>query len=332
MLRRFSFFLTALAVGMDATTLRADEAFRLMAPFAAQRANFFHAALGIPRLQAAWTLDTGQHTVRFRTDHSHNTKGHPLGGSIVQARIRAGLPVENNFLGQFNTWLAVEYARGLLPGLEAGFRLGYGGWDEQQDHFYFFDREGRPLIRYEDRDVYGLGPTGRDDDLTDVVFHATMRLSQSDNRSRTFAITTQMKLPLGAPRNLTDAGTTDAAFAFLYTEIFGHVALHINAGGMVPIGKQNLFIPDADVTLRPVACGGVGLMYRGGRLWAFGLQLEGNTSAFRDVPFLAASPVTVLVGARRLAGRWSIEAGLGTGLDWQAAYDHSYFLALSRLL
>lgn len=318
----------ALAEGAPAIT--ADDQM-MLAPFAAQRANFFHAALGVPRLESAasW-LSPGETWIRARSEESYNEKGDPPDKHSVQNEVRAGRRVPDSFLGQFNTWLGLEVTHGLMPWLEIGMRVAYAGWDEHNDHFYFFGEDGKPLVRDEDQDIYGLGPSGRDDDLSDAVLRAKARLYEAADRTETLSLGCQVKLPLGQPRNLVDAGTTDVGVGLLSTTVLGPFAVHVNAGGVLPLGEQNLFEEDADVELNAFLCGGIGVVYRWSPTFALGVQLEGNTSAFRDVDYLDADPVTLLGGVRKLLGDYLVEAGVGFGLVREESYDYSWFLGVGR--
>jgi hypothetical protein len=64
---------------------------------------------------------------------------------------------------------------------------------------------------------------------------------------------------------------------------------------------------------------------------AVGLQLEGNTTAFRDVPFLDYPAVTLFAGLRKLFGNLVVEGGGGTGLVRKGSYEYEIYLSVGYL-
>jgi hypothetical protein len=215
---------------------------------------------------------------------------------------------------------------------EVHARAGYAGWDEHIDHFYFFSPEGTPLVEGEYRDVYGIGPTGRDGDLADVVLQSKTELYEvvTPHSRHCVSLAASLKLPLGKANNLVDAGTVDPGLRLLATSTMGQLAVHLNAGAVVPLGEQNLFVEEADVDLDPMIVWGVGLVWLPTSTVACGVQIEGNTSAFSDVPFLKEDPVTALIGLRKLTLNYVIEAGLGIGFDTETSYTWSFFFSLGK--
>lgn len=304
----------------------------LSAPFAAQRANFMHAALGIPRLETAYVLPAGTWYMRLCSDHSHSEKGPHVGGSYMQREIREGRRVPDFFLGRYHKWASLELTRNIGFRTEVHARAGYAGWDEHRDHFYFFSPEGTPLVEGEYRDVYGIGATGRDGDLADVVLQSKTELYEivTTHSRHCVSLAASVKLPLGQPNNLVDAGTVDPGLRLLATSTMGQFTVHINAGGVIPLGEQNLFVKEADVDLDPMIVWGVGLIWLPTSTVACGVQIEGNTSAFSDVPFLNEDPVTALVGIRKLIHNYVIEVGIGAGFDTDTSYTWSSFLSLGK--
>jgi len=110
----------------------------------------------------------------------------------------------------------------------------------------------------------------------------------------------------------------------------GQIAVHLNSGGVIPFGEQNLFVEESDIDLGPMFVWGVGLIWLPSSTFACGVQIEGNTRAFSDVPFLNDDPVTALVGLRKLINTYIIEAGIGTGIDSDTSYTWSFFLSLGK--
>jgi hypothetical protein len=99
----------------------------------------------------------------------------------------------------------------------------------------------------------------------------------------------------------------------------------------VPIGEQNLFVESADVELDPFVHGGVAAAIVVCDDLATIVQVEANTTAFRDVPFLSGPPVTLFAGLRKLFGNFVLEGGAGVGLIQASSYDYAFSLALGYL-
>ena len=304
----------------------------LSAPFAAQRANFMHAALGIPRLDTAYVLPTGTWYIRFCSDHSDNEKGPRIERSDMQQEVSEGRRVPDYFLGLYHKAASIELTRNIGLRTEVHARASYAGWDEHRDLFYLFSPEGTPLVEGEHRTVYGIGATGRDGDLADVVLQSKTVLYEivTPHSRHCVSLAASVKLPLGQPNNLVDAGTVDPGLRLLATSTIGQIAVHLNAGGVVPLGEQNLFVEEADVDLDPMIVWGVGLVWLPTSTVACGVQIEGNTSAFSDVQFLNDDPVTALIGLRKLTLNHVIEAGIGIGFDNDTSYTWSSFFSLGK--
>ncbi len=66
---------------------------------------------------------------------------------------------------------------------------------------------------------------------------------------------------------------------------------------------------------------GLGVTWRALESTSVLLQLEGNTSAFKDVEFLAGGPLTVFAGVRQAFGDFFVEVGAGAGLLPDSSYD-----------
>lgn len=326
-------FIGLIASGVMAGDQQDARTTLLSAPFASQRANFLHAALGIPRLETAFVLPPETWYARLGTDHTHSEKGPHVGGSSLSREVGKGRGVPDSYLGRYHRWIALELTRGIGLRTEVHARAGYAGWDEHNDHFYFFSPEGTPLVEGEYRNVYGIGPTGRDGDLADVVLQSKTELYEvvTPHSRHCVSLAASLKLPLGQANNLVDAGTVDPGLRLLATSVMGEIAVHLNAGVVVPLGEQNLFVEEADVDLDPMIVWGVGLIWLPTASVACGVQLEGNTSAFRDISFLQGDPITVLAGFRKLTdSNYVIEGGMGTGIDTDTAYTWSFFFALGK--
>lgn len=321
----------SMSCGVSASSAgRGEKGVLLRAPFQAQRGSFYYSLLGVPRFESAELLPSGTTVLRMRTDHSNSEKGPRMDNSSLQAAFAAGATVPDSFVGFYHSWAVIEVTRGLTDWLEAGIHGGVCGWDEHRDHAYFFDEQGRPLVRGEVRDIYGWGPSGRDDDFGNVAVNFKIRLRGMGDpgEGAALAVVSAVKAPVGEANNLTHAGTTDISLGLAGTCGRGPWILHFNSGGVLPAGSQTVFIREDDVELDPFLFGAVGAMWTNQGM-ALGVQVEGNTSAFGDVPFLDGPPVTILAGVRAFVGGWFLEGGAGKGLN-RAAYDGSWFMSAGR--
>ncbi len=310
----------------------------LAAPFSAHRGSFFYSTLGIPMMETADTLPPNTVYLRVRTGCSASARGPTMANDeerrqYIQETVHNGDTPTDIFSGWYATWLAMEASFGVLPWLEIGGRVAYAGWTEHEDTFYLFDAKGTPLVRWEGLDIYNRGASGRQDDLSDVVLKAKARVLRSGDSDvhNTLSLGASVKLPAGSPRDLEDAGTTDLALSILDTLDMGSLSLHASVSDIIPTGRQNLFIPEDDIALHSFVAGSVGLTWRTSDTLALGLQAEGNTSAFADVPFLDGNVLTVTAGARKLIGCYVLEAGAGKGCT-AVSYDWSGYLAIGRCL
>ncbi len=281
------------------------------------RNSFFYAALEVPPLETARILPAGSTYARLDSTHTGSQE------------TRRGLGKQNRFDGLFHQWLALDVSRGILPGVEAGARFTLAGWDESKDRFFLFDRRRRPLVRFENTVIQGTGPSQRHFNLADVVLHGKGTLSES--AAGDLALAVSAKLPVGRPHDLINAGTYDLNFTLLGTREVGRFTLHANLGVGIPLGTQNLFIPQDHVGLDPFVHGGVALNARVKKDLSVGIQVEANSSAFGDVPFLDGTPVTTTLGVRKISGDWIFEGGGGVGLAHRASSDYTVFIAVGRL-
>jgi hypothetical protein len=306
------------------------------APFAEHRGSFFYSALNVPMLETAATLPAGSTYVRLSVGQARSVKGPALPTEagrrdLVQSTVQAGQQPDDVFVGNFNTWLALDWAHGVLPWLDVGARMAFAGWGEKNDNFYFFDENGVPAVQNEARDIYAIGASKRQNDLSEVVLKTKARLLRSGGAdvANTLSLEGSVKLPLGQANNLVDAGTVDLALTLLDSLVAGPIALHMNVSAVLPTGTQNIFIPEDNVSLDPFLAGGVGLTWRASDTLTLGIQAEGNTSAFGDVPFLDGNVLTVSGGARQMIGNYVLEASYGRGCT-VASSDWSWFLSVGR--
>jgi hypothetical protein len=287
------------------------------APFAAPRASFLHAAVLVPPLQRAATLEPGTVHLRARSAHASSHAQRTIAG------------ISNRFEGVFHEWLGLEAAWGAVPHLELTAATAYAGWDEHEDRFSLFDAAGTPIVRDEAGVIFGTASSKRHDNVSSLTLGAKRSWLAADEHGVDLALAAAVKLPVGRSRDLTHAGTEDVSLTTLVSVPLPFGTLHANAGATVPFGSQDLFVPAAGVDLEPFAHGGVGLSARLAERWAAGLQLEANGSAFRDVEFLRDPPVALVSGVRRVGRRLDVELGAGFGLERDSTYDWLAFAAVT---
>ena len=58
-----------------------------------------------------------------------------------------------------------------------------------------------------------------------------------------------------------------------------------------------------------------------------GVQIEANTSAFRDVEFFAKDPVTWFAGLRHRWDRFVLEGGFGMGFNRDSSYQYIWHVS-----
>jgi hypothetical protein len=288
----------------------------LTAPFSAPRLSFFHATLEVPPLEPARLLPPGDLYIRVTTSHATSTKNQTIGG------------VESDFDGVFHEWGALDASLGVFSHLEIAARIVVSGWDEKYDKLTILDEKGYPIVRYEALDYYGIGVSGRNSNVSKIVLRGKTPLFSSENPTFDLAFAASGKFPIGRARNLTNAGTTDLNFFLLGSLFINPVTLHVNAGVGVPLGKQNLFVEEAGVDLNYFFHAGVSANWQISETLALGIQLEGNTTAFRDVPFLDYPAVTLFAGLRKFFGNLVVEGGVGRGLVHQGSYNWEYYLSV----
>lgn len=291
----------------------------LDAPLAAGRPSFFHAALEVPPLETARTLDRGTVYARLRSTHArsnwHEGEGFSARG-------------EDDIDGTYREFASLLVSWSPLQTLELTARAVFAGWDEHHDRFELFNDSGDPIVSDEEKKILGLGATSRHLNLSVFGLGAKLQLWDAVDRGFDFALASYVKIPFGRSRDLTHAGTTDVALSGLARVPVGRGSFHFQLGATVPFGEQNLFNEREDVALAPFAFGGAGFTWRVAETVAVGIQVEGNTSAFRSVDFLRKHPASAVVGTRILWGPAVFEMGLGAGFDWSASYQWMGFASV----
>lgn len=289
------------------------------APWAMPRLNFFHAALEVPPLGTAAPAAPGDVWLRLASNHARSN-----------AENRRGR-VKNDFDGLFHEWLVLEGGWGAAPETELSLRAAVSGWDEHLDRLEVFDDRGRILPRNENKTFYGLGKSARHVNLSDLVLGLKRRVFREEAQDVDVAAALSVKLPVGRPLDLTNAGTLDVTATLLASAPLAGGRLHVNTGAGWPLTGQNLFVREARIDLNPFVYGGVGLVWPLPGDWSMGVQLGGHTSAFREVRFLRRAAGNLLFGLRRRFGATLLEAAVGTGLDWRTSYQWGFLLAVTRV-
>ncbi|MGE0706642.1 MAG: hypothetical protein AB7N76_05480 [Planctomycetota bacterium] len=283
----------------------------LRAPFAIPRADYFYAALEVPPLESARTLAGGTFLVRLRSAHARSRwrwPHHPPG------------PLPSAFLGLYHEWGSLELRWGALDRLELGARAVVAGWDEHEDHFDLFDEQGRPLVFGEERSISQMRATSRHENLSVFGAHVAGLLLDARDVGWDLSASFSLKVPVGRERDLTHAGTTDLALTLRASLPLAWGALHANLGGVVPLGRQDLFERRARVRLDPFLVWGAGATFTLTDALSLGLQLEGNTSAFQEAGVLREVPVRAAGGVRFFpCDQVILELGAGIGLYWRSS-------------
>jgi hypothetical protein len=290
-----------------------------LAPFSIPRASYFYAALDVPPLESAQTLSPSSFYLRLRTTHAR---------SYSKERIDY---IPNSFEGLYHEWLAFDASWGIAKDWEVGMWLPLVGWDEIQDRFHIFDDSGNAIVRNEAAQISGAEASRRHDNFSVLGLRAKRMLLHNATHGYDLAASMQLKIPIGRPRDLTNAGTWDLVCTMLATIPEPWGAIHANLGVTFPLGGQNLFIPEANVTLNPFVHAGIAADFAVSQQWTVGVQLEANSDSFGDVAFLRGVPVTGVAGARWLHGKYVLEFGAGTGFDWHTSYQWLAFLSFGRL-
>ncbi len=288
----------------------------LRAPLAVPRPNFFHAALLVPPMQPATVLLPGEWAGTLSSNHTDAKS------------TRTFASVTSSFHGSFHEWIAGDLHYGLTPAVELSARTAIGGWDEVLDHFLLRDSAGNLIVTDEESLQQGRA-SQRHENLTHLDLGA--RLQVLETATTATAIAAGWKIPVARRGDLTNAGTNDLAATLLETVRFGNVTLHANVGAVWPIGQQTLFHANQGIGLAPFAQGAIGLNLAWRSDLAFDLQVQGNTSAFRDVPFLREGPISIVGGARRWFDTSYVELGFGHGLDRESADVWELLVGLGRL-
>ena len=144
---------------------------------------------------------------------------------------------------------------------------------------------------------------------------AKLRVWDAEAQSFDLSLAGFAKIPFGRDRALPYGDLTDVALAAVARIPVGPSAFHLHLGTTVPFGQEDLARRAPDAELASFAFAGAGFSWRVADAVAFGVQVEANTSAFRDVDLLQRHPASAVFGARAIWGDLVFEAGLGAGFD-----------------
>ena len=290
---------------------------RLRAPLSVPRPSFFHAALLVPQMETAQTLPADTVVAALESNHSDAKATRTFEG------------VESFYHGCFHEWIAANVHWGAWSGVELSLRTAVGGWDEVLDHFLLRDESGNLIVRDEERLTQGKA-SQRHENVTHVDLGGKVELLGGGDAPATTAFATGLKIPIARPGDLTNAGTYDVAATLLESVDLGAVTLHGECGAVWPLGQQTLFHPDENIDLNPFAQGALGANWVVAPDWALDLQVQANTSAFRDVQFLRQGPISIVGGGRHRIGAGFVELSFGHGLDRESGDQWELFFSCGR--
>lgn len=291
---------------------------QLRAPLPVPRPNFFHAALLVPPMQSALALPVGEVTGGLSTNHADSKSTRTFG------------TVTSSWAACYHEWIAGEIYWGALPAVELSARTAVAGWDEVLDHFLLFDQSGNYMVRDEEKLARGEA-SQRHENLSRLDLGGKWQLLGSGEQSAATAIAVATKIPIAREGDLTSSGTFDFAVTLLETVPLGDFTLHANGGWVWPFGQQTLFHLDEGIELNSFAQGAVGSTLLVASDMALDLQVQANTSAFRDVPFLSQGPIGFVGGVRKFFGSIYTEVSFGHGFDRHSGDQWELFVLFGRV-
>ncbi len=303
------------ARAQDAT---AEETFLLAQPFASPRNSFFYSGLGQPLLRPSRTVPGT--TLRLRTSQTESAHS---GDDLGQP---------NRFDGLYREYARVEVAHGATDRIEIFAHTRFGGWDERRDVFRVFtgaSLEGPdfPSVQGERAKILLGRSTSRHENLIDATLGGKVELARGFDGLSGFALSAQCKLPVARSRDISSSGTIDAAFTGHLTLTLGALAVHVNAGVVLPFGDERIFAEDPQ-RVRPFGHWAAGLTAPLAKWLAIGASVEGSGRAWRGVPLLDHAPVVGTVGVRVGSGDAVLEVAVGRRLV-HAAADSTLWVELA---
>lgn len=200
---------------------------RLLAPLAGPRNGFFHSGLGRPLFEAAGAAPEGTLSAGLRFSQTHSADTRDVDG---QRSRFDGLLIE---LARLRLDLAVHARLSLFADLRVA------GWDERRDVFRVYgEGSAQPVTQGEAAKLTTGRATSRHENLATAGFGAAVTWWRSEDRATALGTSLLLKLPGFRRGDLTSSGTGDVALTALASlGLHERLALHLNAGVVVPLGR-----------------------------------------------------------------------------------------------
>lgn len=286
---------------------------RLLAPFASPRDALFYSGFGIPLLRSGRGPLAG--TIEARARHAREAFADSDSDDGARHRVDA-LFIEH---------LRLDATVGILDHLALWVDARIGGWDERRDVFRVHaSRDPTTLIiQGEQRKQDDGVSTSRHENLSILMVGALATIWRADDGVSGLAASLAVKSPGFRRGDISSSGTTDVALtAHLTLALHERVAVHGNAGVVIPIGDPWIFQHPSAFDARPFVQGAAGVTWAVTDWLALGASIEAAQSPWlAEVAFLDRPTINASGGVRLLLGRFSIEVGGGAGLssgsaDW----------------
>jgi hypothetical protein len=255
------------------------------APYPTTRNNGYHALVHVPPMDQPRTLP--EYTFSLRIGADYDT-------ADIRTTSEGGTTRYN---GRHHSEI-FEFNYGAVPDLEVGARLILGETRAASSTTSTVFEAGGQIVR-----------TGRRNYAVESV---TLRVKVRHDLFEAVetGLLAELKIPLDGTTDLLTADSLDFGLSMLTTCRWDNFAVHLNFGGVFPIGDaSDIFI--ANDELQPFAAYGLGLVYTDERV-AVGLQFEGNTSPFREISVLK-DPVGQFVGHAHFAIDDDVIFGVAAG-------------------
>ena len=257
-------------------------------PYPSPRNNTFHSLINIPPMESSATLP--EFTFAFRSSFDYDTAN-------VRKTSEGGLTQYNAYHHSESS----QFDYGVNPLIQVGFRLTGGEVRATSSTRVTAFESGTQIVRRGDRE-YNLESLV----LRGKVHHDLFTFMET-------GLLAEIKLPLDNRYDFLTASTVDFGLSLLATKKWEYLALNVNVGGVFPIGSAD-DIFRANDEFGAVLAFGAGLVYSR-RRFAVGVQIEGNTSPFKDISVLR-NPVAQMIGHGKFELNRNLYVGVavGTGL------------------
>lgn len=286
---------------------------RLAMPLAGPRNSFFFSGFGLPLLRGAWVPPEGTLLVRLRFSETHSADT-----AIVDGQ-------RNRFDGTYIEHARLELELALHERVSLRAELRVAGWDERRDVFLVRDHTGVLVIQGEAKKAAQGFSTSRHENLAVFSLAGLVSLLRDEEGASALGVSLALKLPGFRRGDITNSGTGDIALGLAGSLglLDDRVVLHADGGLVAPLGKPWIFQQTGAFDAQLFFQAGLGLTVVVTEWLSLGASIEGATSPWKAPAFLDRPAATLSGGARFLLGRFTIEAGVGTGLgagsaDWLA--------------